>query len=233
MKKRGGTHVGVVLSFVIFVVFLVFLYSILVEPTINKNDKDYLLENLRIKLIENVSEELITSTLNIETAPQNCIKLSNLINDLEINSKIIVKNRLKNNQISYVLGNDLEISRDNNSETFFKIYYSEEFNEVSTIGETPCNSRNYEKGLVRTNKYVFETKIINLMNEYKNNYEALKEELKIPIGSDFNFGFTYNNKTSIITEKNISTNIYAMEIPIQYVDKESNILLGSINLKIW
>ena len=71
------------------------------------------------------------------------------------------------------------------------------------------------------------------MNEYKNNYEALKSKLKIPIESDFNFGFTYSNKTSIITEKNISTNIYAVEIPVQYVDKNASISLGFINIKIW
>jgi hypothetical protein len=232
MKKRGSTHVGVVLSFVIFVVFLVFLYSILIKPIITQNDKEYLLENLRIKLIENISEELTVSSINIESAPKNCIRLQNLINDSGINSKIIVKDKLGNDQISYVLNNDLEISR-NNNETFFKIYHSNEFEEVSNVGENPCDLKNYEKGLIRTSKYVFETKIIDLMNEYENNYETLKEELKIPLGSEFNFGFTYSNKTLITIEKNISTNIYAVEIPVQYVDKESNILLGSINIRIW
>ena len=90
MNKKAGTHIGVVLSFVIFVVFLVFLYLIFIEPTITQNDKEYLLENLRIKLIENVSEELTVSSVNIESAHQNCVKLQNLINDFGINSKIIV-----------------------------------------------------------------------------------------------------------------------------------------------
>jgi hypothetical protein len=233
MKKRGGTHVGIVLSFVIFVVFLVFLYSILVEPTITQNDKKYLLENLKIKLIENISAELITSTINIQTAPQNCVRLENLIDDFGINSKIIVKNKLGNNQVSYVLGDDLEISRDSNDKTFFKIYYSEEFSGISNVGETPCNKRNHEKGLTRTDKYIFETKIINLINIYKNDYETLKGKLEIPFGSDFNFGFKYNNQTLLITEKNVSTNVYAVEIPVQYIDNESNILLGFINIKVW
>lgn len=233
MKKRGSTHVGVVLSFVIFVVFLVFLYSALIEPTINQNDKNYLLENLRIKLIENVSGELTSITIDLSNNPnQNCIELGNFITKIEINSNIISKN--KNILQSYVNGNNLRIVRESN-ETFFKIYYSKEFSVLTSGGEN-CDiisENNYLIGLVRTDKYVFETKIISLINEYKNNYETLKGELKIPIGSDFNFGFTYNNKTSIITEKDISTNIYAVEIPVQYVDKESNILLGSINIKIW
>ena len=188
---------------------------------------------LRIKLIKNVSEELTSITINLNNNPsQNCIELENLITKTEINSNIISKN--KNILQSYVNGNNLRIVRED-EETFFKIYYSKEFEGLNSGGEN-CeiiSENDYIIGLVRTDKYVFETKIINLINEYKNNYEALKKELKIPIGSDFNFGFIYNNKTLIITEKDISTNVYAVEIPIQYIDKESNILLGLINIKIW
>ena len=233
MNKKAGTHIGVVLSFVIFVVFLVFLYSTLIEPTINQNDKNYLLENLKTKLIKNVSEELTFITTNLNNNPsQNCIELVNFITKTEINSNIISKN--ENILQSYINGNNLRIVRESN-ETFFKIYYSKEFEELNSVGENceVIDENNYAIGLVRTDKYVFETKIINLMSEYENNYETLKEELKVPIGSDFNFGFIYNNKTSIITEKDILTNIYAVEIPVQYVDKESNILLGLINIKIW
>ena len=57
-KKKGGTHVGFILSFVIFVTFLIFLYSMLIEPTKTNQDKQYLLENLRINLIENILNDL-------------------------------------------------------------------------------------------------------------------------------------------------------------------------------
>ena len=38
---------------------------------------------------------------------------------------------------------------------------------------------------------------------------------------------------TIITEKNVSVNIYAIKIPVQYVDKNASISLGFINIKIW
>lgn len=233
MKKRGSTYVGFVLSFVIFVFFLIFIYSILVEPTINQNDKEYLLKNLRIKLIENTSEELTSMAVNLNNnASQNCIELKNFITKTEINSNIISRN--KGILQSYVNGNNLIIERKNN-ETFFKVYYSKEFGALNSSGKSceMINENNYAIGLIKTNKYVFETKIINLMNEYKANYSALKSELKIPTESEFSFGFIYANKTAIKIEKNISTNIYAVEIPVQYVDKNADILLGFINIKIW
>ena len=129
--KRGGTHVGFVLSFIIFVTFLTFLYSIIIEPITNQENKQSILENLRIKLVENVSSGLMISSISTEGSTQNCIRLNGLIGDLGINSRIIVKNELEKIQTSYVLGSDLEIVRSDINNTFFKIYYSEKFEELN------------------------------------------------------------------------------------------------------
>lgn len=233
MKKRGAAHVGIVLSFIIFITFLIFIYSILIQPAISQNSKQSVLENLKIKLTEEISKELILTTINIVDKPENCIRLTNFINDIGINSELIVKNKLNNKQTSYVLGNDLEISRSNVGDTLFKIYYSEEFSGLSNIGENPCDSTTYTKGLIRTNKYVFESSFISLINEYNADYDLVKDKLKVPSGSDFGFGFTYGNGTSINAIKNVTTNIYALEIPTQYVNKESDILLGFLNIRVW
>jgi len=216
--------------------FLIFLYSIIIEPITSQENKQPILGNLKIKLVENVSLGLMVSSISTEGSTQNCIRLSGLIGDLGINSRIIVKNELEKIQTSYVLGSDLEIVRSNINNAFFKIYYSEKFKELNDTGETPCNPRNYEKGLVRVNEYVFETKIIDLINEYENNYEEFKEKLEIPIGSEFWFSFEYNNGTIIAPEEVLqipSINVYATEFPIQYVDKNANVLLGILRIKVW
>ena len=73
-----------------------------------------------------------------------------------------------------------------------------------------------------------------MINRYEIGYENLKDELKIPVGSEFGFSFT--NRTSGVVgteEKNISTSIYAEEIPIQYIDGEANINPGFISIKVW
>jgi len=232
-SKNAATHIGVVLSFVIFITFLTFMYSILIEPTINKEDKQSVLENLKNKLMRNISEELITASITVNNTVDSCIRLGNLINELGVNSKIIVKDELENNQQVYVLGNDLEISRDNSSNEFFKIYNSVEFQTASNVGESPCNSANYIKGLVKVEEYVFETKIIDFVDYYRTNYESLKNDLKISTGSDFGFSFIYPNKTTIQTTKETTASIYATEIPVQYVNEDADILLGTLNIRIW
>ena len=244
MSKRGS-HVGIVLSFVVFILFLVFLYSVL-EPTITiQQDKQALLDYLGRELIRNFSTEMIISTITInKTVSKNCIKLENLTAEIGIDNHTIVKNEFENISLSYISDrpnepNDLLIDRYDNQNRFFKIYNAEEFDEISENRISPCESLDmydgkYVLGLVRVNEYIFETKIIRLKDSYEDNYEDLRDELKIPSGSDFSFSFTNSSGWIIKTgEKNITTSIYAEEIPIQYVDKEANLLSGFLNVKIW
>jgi len=243
MYKRGS-HVGVVLSFVVFVVFVIFLYSIL-EPTIKiPKDKQVLLDYLKRVLIENLSAEMISSAIIInDSISFNCIKLKNLTAEIGINNHSIVKNEFEEISLAYMSDspnepNDLLINRYDNQNEFFKIYNSEEFIEMSEARINPCRSLSiddeYILGLVRTNEYIFEGKIIKLKDYYENNYNNLKNELKIPVEIDFSFSFKNSSGAIISTkEKNLTTSIYAEEIPVQYVDNKANILSGFINIKIW
>jgi len=94
------------------ITFLTFVYSILIEPTITKEDKQSVLESLKGKVIENVSGELIVASITASNNINNCLRFGNLIGELGVGSRIIIKDELENNQQIYVLGNDLEISRD-------------------------------------------------------------------------------------------------------------------------
>ncbi len=243
MKNRKGSHVGMVLSFVIFVTFLIFLYTI-VEPTIRmQRDKESLLDYLKIELMERFSTDLTSASITInKTLPQPCIELLNLVTELNITPVVIVKGELGKIFPSKIEGNDFKIDRGTEEieEFFFKIYYSGEFEEV--IGWTfdgECKSydkdlEQYTIGLVRTDEYIFETKINDLIEEYETNYDNLKSDLNLPLGNEFGFSLIHSDETKIGTEeREISADIYAREIPVQYVDEEANINSGFINILVW
>lgn len=243
LNKRGQ-HVGVILSFVIFVTFLIFLYSIL-QPSIRiQKDKQALLEYLEVELLRKFVVNLTTASVIIDKSSQKkCIELEDFLTEAELSQpRIIVKNDAKEIFPSYIIegdADDLKIERSSTDYNFLRIYYSEEFDELTTNpGLTDCKllkkEKDYKITLLRLDKYIFETKIIDLIDEYENNYENLKSELRIPIGSEFGFSFTYSDRTIIGTsEKNISTNIYVEEIPIQYIDKDATLSSGFINVKVW
>ena len=240
MKKRGS-HIGIVLSFIIFVIFLTFLYSTL-EPLIKvKGDKEFMLEYLEVVLIEKLNTNLTTLTVTIdESVSQDCVILDNLIEDVNgLNSKIIVKDYYKNIIPSYISqgsSSDLIVDRVSSGDTFLKIYGSEEFgslNEKSTLGCELLGTE-YKIKLLKSSEYISKTKVEELKDGYLDEYESLKEELNVPEGSDFGFGFIYNDGTIIETEsKNVSRSVYVEEVPVRYLDGEANILSGYIKIKIW
>ena len=88
MKRIGkrGSHVGVVISFVIFVTFLAFLYSILQPTTIRERDRQYVLDYLSLNLIGNATGNMTTMLVNVDepVSPQSCVNLQQIINDDEI-----------------------------------------------------------------------------------------------------------------------------------------------------
>jgi hypothetical protein len=249
-SDKRGSHVGIVLSFVIFVTFLAFLYTI-VEPEIRvQQDRESFLDYLKIELMQEFSANLTSVTVSINrTWAEECIILKDFTEEANVDSHLIVKDELGNIAKTNISDVNLIINRENIEKVFFKIYNSEEFSELSeksatlfdcTILEKDAEWRGYPTGysipLTITEEYAFEKKVIELIKEYESEggYENLRKKFKIPSGTEFGFSFTYSNKTIIETkEKGIPTKVQVREIPVQYIDREANVLLGSVNIKIW
>jgi len=242
MKKRGS-HVGVVLSFVIFITFIVFLYSI-IEPAIKTpKEKQFILNNLKDMLIENSSETITATTINVSDINPNkdCINLPNVLTDIIGEGKeneLLIKNN-SDNILSYrVQGQGLLIEVGYNFNGFLKIYYSnsiERSPEFSGGGCHPVTDNDFTIGTVRTYENTFESKIIDLTQEYEDNYEDLKERLGVPDENDFGFSLLDSNYYLIneTSETLPSTTVYVEEFLIQYVDENGNILSGFLIIRIW
>jgi len=110
-----------------------------------------------------------------------------------------------------------------------KIYSSSEF-----ITGVVCldPSTDYEIGLIRTNKYVFESKLLELQGE---DYEDLKTFFNVPDVNDFVVNFTYSDKTEIgiQTKKIPQVNVFAESVPVTYFDRDMNINVGYIKVILW
>ena len=81
---------------------------------------------------------------------------------------------------------------------------------------------------------VFESKIFNLLNNYTQNYSGLKKNLGISDEDEFGFIFTYSNSTQVRTpEKNLTIDIYAERVPVQYIKIDGNREVGFIDVVVW
>ncbi len=234
------SHVGVVLSFVIFVTFIIFIY-IIVKPAVGTENKQNLLNHLKEVLIERASTELTSVSVLIDKEnSQTCVQLRDFFDKTEIGNGVIVRNDTGEVFIAKISdsGNDLFVIR-NEYEIFLKIYESEEFDPIDKGTISPCQplseeSGGYIFGLIRSEKNIFEKRIIQMIESYNNDYESLKEELNIAAGNEFRLGFTYANGTSISTEeKEVLVSVFVDEFPIQYISNDAVRELGSLNVGIW
>src|SRR3990167_7822256 len=92
MKQKRGSHVGVVLSFVIFMTFIFFIYLI-IQPALKTDKKDNSLEFLARSLIENSSANLTSASISIaQQSSQNCVRLSGFFTATSIGNRFIVRN---------------------------------------------------------------------------------------------------------------------------------------------
>jgi len=237
--NKRGTHVGMIVSFLIFVTFLAFLYSVLEPATQVKQDKLDLQEYIKVELLKEFTAEM--SILNLEVNNINvCFSLN--IQGLE-DTGVVVKDSQEHIIISSFNWQDDETYLVDEGDGRLKAYYSNEFsNGNGNIIFDDCikisTPEDYNISIFRTEEDFFNSSIIELteyINANPNNYEEIKTKLKISSGDEFGFAFKDENKTLIIAtqEKNVSANVYVEEIPIQYIDSEANINQGFLDIRVW
>jgi len=247
LSQKKGTHVGMILSFLIFVTFLAFLYSITQPATKVKQDKLDLVSYLEIELMNKFSENLTIVTVQLGVL--GCVKFDMFDKELNKSGAIAKK-------VTGTSEGELETKIDSSIDTFGRItinsgsenektkfYYSNQFNK--SYGP-PCGGSDknlvkvsdYNITLYRTSKEIFESKIKNISKEINNSreyYNQLKDELGMAF--DDEFGFTFRNSSREVIagteEKEANIDIYSEEIPIQYIDGEANIKPGFLVIKVW
>ncbi len=235
IKNKKGSHVGMMLSFVIFITFLIFLFSI-TEPVAKQGrDKQELLDSVKEGLKSEVSDYVTTATIEFDKKADDCVKIP--INGVgELNA--IVKDVGKNvpEILEHSMYNEVEFER--SGAEIVKVYYSKQFEEdIDRLNCEEPDESDYEIILLRTTKHPFEVKIeeiINNITESKKEYNNIKEKLDIPSGDNFGLSFEYSDGGTIKTnDEDVKENIYVKELPIQYVDESANIKPGFLRIKVW
>ena len=92
----------------------------------------------------------------------------------------------------------------------------------------------YKIKKINSEDYIFEPYILELLEKYETDYEALKKELEISTSDNFAISFEYENRTIISTNSTLpEKNIYSERIPLRYIDKETHIKFGFLGIKVW
>lgn len=238
MLDKRGSHIGIVLSFILFITSILFLI-LLLSPMIKTNQsKQFILDGIKLGVLEDVEEEVMTFSINIDgTVNKDCIKFNNIVGSIEeltdLN-RLVIKNGSE--KLAYnVNGNLLSIRTGINFNGMLKFYQSDESDGPSGDVGTDCTpDPGYTIEYITSKEYSTESKIINLFERYETGYETLKQELGIPEDVDFSVGFRYDNGTLIGGGgEELPTDIYVKEFAMQYLDSNANINTGFLIIKVW
>jgi len=247
MNKRGS-HVDVIISFVIFISFIIFAYALL-QPTLTTQEgKTALANSLDTALVNNLSggNFTIISFAARQSTLKGCLQLSSFLNNANINkSTLILRNSTGAIFPVYNSSGDLyvDVSSNQQSNYFFDIYYSSNFNVIPSGTLSGCNvllqgssPNNYVIGQISpTSQYIFDFNIFKLINSYNNSYISLRNWFNLSGADNFGFNFTYQNQTIIGTTSKIPpfTNAYAQSYPVLYVTGNKSIQSGLLTIRIW
>ncbi len=245
LKNKIGSHVGMILSFVIFITFVVFVYVTMSPNIETSGSKRTLLNEISLVLIENMSSNFTSMSVSINSTTNpstNCISLEGILIYSEISPNVIVKDISQQKQLVYYDpkndGSNIRINRSSLDQLFCKIYSSPEFDKIPQTSTSSCTTLpfgvGYKIGSWNSGKYIFEKNILPLVEQYNQDYAGLKNSLHISPGNEFGFEFVLNDGTRIPAFSNLPKQIFTLKkFLFSIFDGDANILSGFINIKIW
>lgn len=243
MKNKKGSHIGFVISFIVFATFIVFMY-ILLNPSITKErEKNYILEYVESNLVSNASSEITSVTINVDesSGSHDCINIQNIPEATipsEMRDNLIIKNSDGESLDYEEQGNGLEIETGTNFIGVLNVYYSEDIigNQISLGG---CDPKPTTTGAIKTSTELFESGFSQLKSDYENDYSGFKVKIGIPEGTDFNF-YVYDSERSeppIISAENqeapTDRSVYVDEFPIQYIGENGGTAFGFLVVQVF
>lgn len=238
---KGSTHIGFILSFVMFVSAIIFIY-VLLQPSLSKDvGKENLLNLLENRLIENTSSYVQRASITTSSSGEQCFLFTDFLIKTDMSKNLTIKG--EDILTSYVSsdGNSLYIDRGSSPDVFFRVFYSKEFPQIE-IYTDQCGSdlktideNDYKIGFAKNESYVLETLILKAIQRYNSDYNEYKKEIGFPVSGEFSFGFISADSKIVEVNGNEpdARSIYAREIPIIYIDNNANKSSGYFRLKVW
>ncbi|NCN52079.1 hypothetical protein GW931_03640 [archaeon] len=224
--NKKGSHVSMILSFILFVVSLIFIYLIASSSILPSEKVKNEVSNLERNIVKTLSSEIWVLRVNEEGMSDACFSMTKP-EDISNAETIALDDSGGIN--SSTSGNQILIDGGKN---FVKVYFSDLIQNQNTLLTTGCTQISPNSTIKE--KVISESQILNLMSNFSSNYSSLKEQLGVPTSMDFDLYFEYKNETTVGELKSDpSTEVYSKEINLFFVSNKAVNDEGKLRIKIW
>lgn len=246
-RKKGVSHLEMILSFAIFVAFVFFLLFYL-NPIKKLNLNKVLLDIVQNRVLENASVKLIETPLIITAISIDIDKQCFSINNPFNTSLVSTENLLVKDSNYALLSYDISADKIEIQKSSGKIYYFYLSPEGIFIGSggglSDCQELSREVGDYSISNpreieiYSYD-KIKSLKEKYEDDYLKFKNEFRFPINSDFAIfikdAAAKNNipELEMSVKKPENVEVSAVEIPVEIIKNDGTILKAIANIRVW
>jgi hypothetical protein len=236
-SKCSQGHVEMIISFVVFVGFVTTLL-ILLNPTKTNQINYTILDITEQKLLEEWEIEYGTISITLSSSAKTLIGSNDCFEinvvGLGINGNVVAKDSVYATHEAELQGDVLRVGYDS-SESFYKIYFSEDLDQDDITGCTALTSDLYTTGTVNNQNAILYENIVDVVNRYDNDYDGLKQELELQ--NDFTFSvFNQLTKEEMINATIFIpriTEVVARDIPVVAINKDIDLSNLIINIRAW
>jgi len=259
MKKRGLSHIEVILSFIIFigaVGFALYFFS----PTNSSRLVDTSLDYINREISKNITVNLKTYSINVNNTPDaNGNSLSNppYSNTLPLQidgicsqnngsrveniSGEVLPSRIGQGGSGCSSGGDKIYVKNEagwEESDFIYVKVSEDLNNTedpNSGGNPPLNKRLYKISTVNSEELFSEKRILGLNKTYYENYYELKEQFNLPRRVNFGFSFSFTNGDEIKAERMIPSGleVFSKVDRVEVLRKNGKVEYADFIMKVW
>jgi hypothetical protein len=230
-NSKKGSHIDVIVSFIIFIVFISFLFILLNPATIMDKDKEQTAEYLKLRIDEKIQTDLVVvHVANISNKDiEDCLRFDD--ENLEISGMTPIAKDSSGNSVDSTGSLDIDW---NSASSFFRVYYSKDSFNLHTSDSAFSSCQTGEIKSVRYIQEAVETNISQLFLDFNANYSAVKSELGLAKNEEFAMQFQFSNGTTVGTAPtDAKIERYAEKYQITYFDMEANKRSGYMTIYIW
>ncbi len=234
MRKRGSSHIEMILSFVIFMIAIGFAFYFF-RPGDNSRLVESSFSYLFREIEKNASSEVLTYSIKINNGSfsDKVIGFNVSGSSLDYHSKVF---RTNGDEIES--GKNGEIVFANSPEgwnytDFVDLVLAEELNDSTYTGT--INEDYYKISSSLKKDVLSEKKLRRLKIFYENNYTKIKKQFNIPNRVNFIFDFRFSDGSEINVEQNVPKNLEVLvqNKRLEMLRESGAIEFGELTIKVW
>jgi len=226
-NKKGVGHIEIIMSFVLFLGFIglaLYFFSPFQNSRTIHSSLDYAFD----EIIEETETTLESYSVVLGSGYSgDYVNISGN----HLNKLIVVG-------VDGIPLDNYSVSEDKicfiSGERFISILFNEEFSDSEGSCSFNTIVSDFQISSSKNESLIGETKMKNLVIEYFNNYDELKEKFNLPGRIDFGFSLTFDDGTQIIGEKEIPTNleVVSKEDRVEVATREG-VVFADLVVKVW